>query len=281
METARPDVVVIDISLEGGQRDRPDQADQGARRLDSDAGVFDAPRFLVCRARLRAGALGYINKENTSGRILDAIRSVRNGEIYLSEDATRRLVQRTIGHPESPGLSLESLSDRELEVFRLLGEGQSTSEMAVQLHLSVHTVDTYRRRIRIKLDVRNAAELMRTATEWVLVEDKNRNEYERDVSELAGHRIVRGCGTCCLVVTRPPFYHVFEEMGEEAWDRLQRQRPDLVAELHADYRARQAGGGPFFGTPCVWFDARTLRCRHYDYRPLACQMFESRRGRLP
>ncbi len=83
-----------------------------------------------------------------------------------------------------------------------------------------------------------------------------------------------GCGACCQVVTRPPFYHVFEEMGEEAWDRVQRQRPDLVAELDADYQARQAGGGPFYGTPCVWFDAETLRCRHYEYRPLACHMFE-------
>jgi uncharacterized protein len=83
-----------------------------------------------------------------------------------------------------------------------------------------------------------------------------------------------GCGVCCLVVTRPPFYHVFEDMGEEAWDRLERQRPDLVAELHADYKARQAAGGPFYGTPCVWFDAETRKCRHYEYRPLACQMFE-------
>lgn len=83
-----------------------------------------------------------------------------------------------------------------------------------------------------------------------------------------------GCGACCLVVSRPPFYHVFEDMGEEAWDRLQRQRPDLAAELHADYESRQAAGGPFYGTPCVWFDMETRRCRHYEYRPLACHMFE-------
>jgi Fe-S-cluster containining protein len=82
------------------------------------------------------------------------------------------------------------------------------------------------------------------------------------------------CGACCLVVTRPPFYHVFEDLGEEAWDRLERERPDLVAELHADYSARRAAGGPFYDTPCVWFDAKTLRCRHYDYRPLACREFE-------
>ena len=83
-----------------------------------------------------------------------------------------------------------------------------------------------------------------------------------------------GCGACCLVVTRPPFYHVFEDLGEEAWDRLQRQRPDLVAELHADYLARQAEGGPFYGTPCVWYDPIKRQCQHYEYRPLACHMFE-------
>jgi Fe-S-cluster containining protein len=83
-----------------------------------------------------------------------------------------------------------------------------------------------------------------------------------------------GCGACCLVVTAPPFYHVFGELGEEAWDRLARERPAILAELQADYQARRASGGPFFGTPCLWFDAQSRRCRHYDYRPLACREFE-------
>jgi uncharacterized protein len=83
-----------------------------------------------------------------------------------------------------------------------------------------------------------------------------------------------GCGACCLVVTRPPFYFVFEDFGEAAWERLQRERPDLIADLDADYRARRAEGGPFYGTPCVWYDALSHRCRHYEYRPLACHEFE-------
>lgn len=82
------------------------------------------------------------------------------------------------------------------------------------------------------------------------------------------------CGACCQVVTSPPFYHVFEEVGEEAWDRLQRERPELLNELLADNRARQANGGPFYGTPCLWYDAQTKQCRHYQYRPLACRQFE-------
>jgi DNA-binding NarL/FixJ family response regulator len=172
VETALPDVVVIDISLKEG-----DGIDLIKRIRSRDGSI----RMLVCSMHpdslyaersLRAGALGYINKDNTTGRILDAIRSVRDGEIYLSEDATRRLVHRSIGHAGNVGLTLESLSDRELEIFKLIGEGHSTSQMAGQLHLSIHTIDTYRRRIRLKLNIRNASELLRAATEWVVVEQR-------------------------------------------------------------------------------------------------------------
>jgi Fe-S-cluster containining protein len=82
-----------------------------------------------------------------------------------------------------------------------------------------------------------------------------------------------GCGACCLVVTAPPFRRVFDEAGEEAWERLRRERPDLLAEILAAERARRAAGGPGFGTPCLWFDPSTRRCRHYDLRPRACRDF--------
>jgi uncharacterized protein len=82
------------------------------------------------------------------------------------------------------------------------------------------------------------------------------------------------CGACCLVVTRPPFYHVFHDMGEAALERLERERPDLVAELEEDDQARRAAGAPSYGTPCLWYDALARRCRHYEYRPLACHEFE-------
>jgi Fe-S-cluster containining protein len=83
-----------------------------------------------------------------------------------------------------------------------------------------------------------------------------------------------GCGACCQVVSRPPFHRVFDEGGEDTWERLRWERPDLTAEFLADERARRASGGPFYGTPCFWFDAGTGRCRHYDYRPRACREFE-------
>jgi Fe-S-cluster containining protein len=84
-----------------------------------------------------------------------------------------------------------------------------------------------------------------------------------------------GCGACCLVVTQPPFHRVFDDDGgEEAWERLRWDRPDLVAEIRADERARRASGAPSFGTPCLWYDPQTGRCRHYEYRPRACREFE-------
>jgi Fe-S-cluster containining protein len=83
-----------------------------------------------------------------------------------------------------------------------------------------------------------------------------------------------GCGACCRVVSRPPFYRVFDASGEDAWERLKWDRPDLFAELLADSQARRTSGGPYFGTPCLWYDTQTGRCRHYDHRPRACREFE-------
>jgi len=83
-----------------------------------------------------------------------------------------------------------------------------------------------------------------------------------------------GCGACCLVVTQPPFYQVFEDEGEEAWERLKRDRPDLFADLLADGQRRRADGDPSYGTPCFWFDVETRKCRHYEFRPHVCQEFE-------
>ena len=84
-----------------------------------------------------------------------------------------------------------------------------------------------------------------------------------------------GCGgSCCRVVTRPPFYRVFEDLWEDAWERLRWERPELSKALAADEAAAHAAGLPDYGTPCTWLDQKTGRCLHYEYRPLACRMFE-------
>jgi Fe-S-cluster containining protein len=78
------------------------------------------------------------------------------------------------------------------------------------------------------------------------------------------------CGACCQVVTRPPFYYI----GDPSYRRLQRDRLDLAVELEADYREREAVGGPWDGTPCLWYDPATRGCRHYGWRPDICRDFE-------
>lgn len=83
-----------------------------------------------------------------------------------------------------------------------------------------------------------------------------------------------GCGACCQVVTQPPFRRVFDQEGEDAWNRLKWERPDLLAELLAAEAERLAAGGASFGTPCLWYDRVSRRCRHYEYRPGACRAFE-------
>jgi Fe-S-cluster containining protein len=82
------------------------------------------------------------------------------------------------------------------------------------------------------------------------------------------------CGACCLVVTHPPFYRIFDGDGEEAWERLKRECPGIIAALIGDQEKRRADGRPLYGTPCVWFDEPTRRCRHYEFRPRACREFE-------
>lgn len=82
-----------------------------------------------------------------------------------------------------------------------------------------------------------------------------------------------GCGACCQVVTQPPFRRDFDGVGEEAWERLARDHRALHAGLLADQDERRRAGGPFHGTPCLWYDAVGACCRHYELRPRACWEF--------
>jgi uncharacterized protein len=82
------------------------------------------------------------------------------------------------------------------------------------------------------------------------------------------------CGACCQVVSSPPFRRIFDGEGEDAWEKLRWERPELFAELLADSKTRHAAGGPFYGTPCFWYDPVKAQCRHYEHRPQACRAFE-------
>jgi DNA-binding NarL/FixJ family response regulator len=125
---------------------------------------------LYAERALRAGAMGYITKEQAMGQMIQAIRQVVAGKVYLSPGMTEKLLHRVVGTRTSTVdcSSVDALSDRELEVFRLIGQGVKTTAIAVQLHLSVGTIWTYRDRIREKLDLSDGTELVHYATQWVL-----------------------------------------------------------------------------------------------------------------
>jgi DNA-binding NarL/FixJ family response regulator len=169
----QPDVAVIDISLKTGNgldlikriKDRND----GVRIL-----VWSMHSELLYAERaLHAGALGYINKDQATDKIVEAIRRVLQGKVWLSEAMAERLLQRTVGAGRQKVMhsSVDTLADRELEVFLLIGQGVKTADIAERLRLSVKTVETYRDRIRQKLDLNDGAELARYATQWVLEND--------------------------------------------------------------------------------------------------------------
>ena len=169
---AAPDVAVVDISLKTGSgidlikriRDR---------NLEVRMLVWSMhPESLYAERELRAGALGYVNKDQATDVIIDAIRRVRDGKVWLSETMTERLLHRTVGANNVTSVSpADVLADREFEVFRLIGRGTKTAEIADRLHLSVKTVETYRDRIRTKLGLPDGTRLSHYATQWVIEND--------------------------------------------------------------------------------------------------------------
>src|SRR5208337_3762070 len=156
----QPDVAIVDISLKTGSgldlikriKDRNDTVRMLVWSTHSES--------LYAERALRAGALGYINKDQATDKIVEGIRRVLEGKVYLSDAVVQTMLQRTVGGQEEVTRSpLDALANRELEVFRLIGQGVKTAEIAERLHLSVKTIETYRDRIREKLDLRDGVEL--------------------------------------------------------------------------------------------------------------------------
>jgi DNA-binding NarL/FixJ family response regulator len=116
---------------------------------------------------IRAGARGYITKQEAPEKILVAIRQILNGEIYWSEKAAARVASKVARSSRAgANFSVEGLTDREVQVFELLGAGQSTHQIAAALHINASTVETYRGRIKEKLNLKNALELLQYAIRW-------------------------------------------------------------------------------------------------------------------
>jgi DNA-binding NarL/FixJ family response regulator len=122
---------------------------------------------LYAERALRAGARGYITKHEASAKVMTAIRRVLRGEIYLDQRVTDRILERLARNKTAALRPIDQLTDRELAVFELIGQGRTTRQIGSQLHLGLTTVDTYRARIKEKLKLNNASQLHTEASRWI------------------------------------------------------------------------------------------------------------------
>jgi DNA-binding NarL/FixJ family response regulator len=171
MASAQPDLMVIDISLDG-----PDGLEllKTIRLKEPILPVLILSMHeesTYAERSLRAGANGYIMKQEATERVLVAIRRILEGKVYLSERLTNKMLEQFVhGAGASNNNPLTTLSDRELEVYRLIGAGHGTRQIADELHVSVKTVESYQAHIKEKLSLRNARELVQHAIESSLSE---------------------------------------------------------------------------------------------------------------
>lgn len=171
IEQTKPDIMILDISLKG-----PDGLEllKTIRAVDPDLPVLVlsmhdenvyAERVLRCRAN------GYIMKQEATEKVLAALRQILNGDVYLSDNMSKKMLQQYIdGAPPVLQSRIATLSDRELEVFCRIGEGRATREIAEELHLSIKTVETYQAHIKGKLGLRSGRELIQHAIQWKINE---------------------------------------------------------------------------------------------------------------
>src|SRR5271156_3581294 len=165
----QPDIVVLDISLSG-----PDGLDvlKEIRMKTAALPVLILSMHdesIYAERAMRAGANGYIMKQEATEKVLIAIRRILQGDVYLSDRLTTTMLQQYVrGGAHTKSSPLLNLTDRELEVFRLIGEGHGTRQIADELHLSVKTIESYQAHIKEKLALRNARELVQHAIEWTV-----------------------------------------------------------------------------------------------------------------
>jgi DNA-binding NarL/FixJ family response regulator len=167
VEQCKPDLTVLDLRLKGG-----DALDfiKSLRVEQPDVKVLVLSQYdelIFAERTLRAGASGYIMKENATDEVLRAVRKVLAGELYFSERVAAAVVQRTLREkPSGSRVGIEILSDREMQVFQLLGASYGPREIAEQFHLSRKTIETHCEKIKHKLSLHSAAELKRFARQW-------------------------------------------------------------------------------------------------------------------
>ncbi len=170
IESSRPDILIVDISLDG-----PDGLDLLKHIRTQDPGLpvlilSMHDESIYAERALRAGANGYIMKQEATDNVLDALRRILNHEVYVSPRIANKMLQQFVGGSATDKRHslVDDLSDRELEVLRLIGAGHGTRQIAEELHLSVKTVETYQAHLKEKLALRNSRELVQYATRWAM-----------------------------------------------------------------------------------------------------------------
>jgi DNA-binding NarL/FixJ family response regulator len=165
----KPDLVIADISLSGTT---------GIDLIKNIKAEFaDLPVLVVsmheeslyAERALRAGAMGYVMKQEPAKAVKVAIRKVLGGDIHLSDKMSATMLAKFMlgSRANQPASPIETLSDRELEVFRMLGEGKATRQIAEELNLTITTINSFRNRIKEKLNLKNSTELILHAVQWV------------------------------------------------------------------------------------------------------------------
>jgi DNA-binding NarL/FixJ family response regulator len=164
---SRPDLIIVDLSLEGTS---------GIDLIKNIKRDFEDMPVLVVSMHaeslyghraFRAGAMGYVMKSEPATTVIDAIRKVLNGDVHISEKMATLVVSKFVqGESNQPPSPLETLSDRELEVFRMLGQGKGTREIAEEMNLALPTVSTFKNRIKEKLKMKNSTETTLYALQW-------------------------------------------------------------------------------------------------------------------
>jgi len=165
--TVQPDVAIVDITLETGS---------GLELIRNIKALYPAVKTLVlsmhdeglyAERALRAGARGYLMKREAAKKIIDGIRAVLAGQLYVSEKIISQMTEKFVEGGTAAAISpVEQLSNRELEVFQLLGRGHNTRQISEHLHVGFKTVQAYNARIKEKLRLANATELLREAMRW-------------------------------------------------------------------------------------------------------------------
>ena len=165
---AEPDLAIVDLRLRtsDGLELIRDLRDQHPKVLSLVLSMQD--ESMTAERAVRAGARGYISKQEAPSKIMEAVRKVLGGEIYWSEKAAADIASKIASPSPASNSITDQLSERELQVFELIGLGRSTNQIAETLHIDVSTVETYRARIKEKLNLKDGSELLQTAIRWCL-----------------------------------------------------------------------------------------------------------------